>query len=248
MLGSRAIEKIEYGLGNVPQFRFPDHSELAGAPLRSTYLSEMISAHDALKRLKDGNKRYATEAHSCESFSFEKQRIDLLEGQSPFAVILGCSDSRVPAELVFDQGLGDLFVVRVAGNVAAPSQIGSVEFAVSELGTRLVVVMGHANCGAVIAALNNVQNPEGKLTPSLFRLIERIQPAVESVLAENPSTEISTLIPDIIKANVLSNLKRMRTESEVISRYEAEEGLLIVGAEYCLQTGQVEFFDPSESK
>jgi len=210
--------------------------------------SSMISAHDALRRLKDGNKRYATEAHSYESFSFEKQRIDLLEGQSPFAVILGCSDSRVPAELVFDQGLGDLFVVRVAGNVAATSQIGSVEFAVSELGTRLVVVMGHANCGAVIAALNKVQNPEGKLTPSLFRLIERIQPAVESVLAENPSTEISALIPEIIKANVLSNLKRMRSESEVISRFEAEEGLLIVGAEYCLQTGQVEFFDPSESE
>ena len=109
----------------------------------------MITAKQALTRLQEGNQRFVTGVRSVDNYVKQMQRSEFAGGQAPFAVILGCSDSRVPAEIVFDQGLGDLFVIRVAGNVVAPSQIGSVEFSVEQFGTPLVVVMGHSCCGAV---------------------------------------------------------------------------------------------------
>ena len=119
----------------------------------------MISGREALKRLREGNKRFASDTMSRETVPNHARRADLVSGQEPFAIILGCSDSRVPAEIVFDQGLGDLFVIRVAGNIVAPSQVGSVEFAATRFGTRLVVVLGHSQCGAIVATLEELQRP-----------------------------------------------------------------------------------------
>ncbi|MDA0349682.1 MAG: carbonic anhydrase [Verrucomicrobia bacterium] len=202
----------------------------------------MISAHDALQRLKDGNKRFISNVQIHEGTSFEKRRNELVDGQAPFAVILGCSDARVPAELVFDQGLGDLFVVRVAGNVAAPSQIGSVEFAVEVLGSRLVVVMGHSNCGAVAATIQKFENASVELTPSLMNLVERIQPSVEAVLARNAAYDSDALIAEVVKANIAATVATLLGESTVLNRFTQEEGLMILGAEYSLETGVVAFF------
>src|SRR5512139_2481457 len=119
----------------------------------------MITALEALERLREGNAPFASNVRSLESLLSHTRRGDLTAGQEPFAIILGCSDSRVPAELVFDQGLGDLFVIRVAGNIVAPSQIGSVEFAATRYATRLVVVLGHSQCGAILATLESLLDP-----------------------------------------------------------------------------------------
>src|SRR5271157_2642032 len=121
----------------------------------------MISAREALDRLKEGNRRFASDLRSRDLPTGQTRRRELAAGQEPFAIILGCSDSRVPAEIVFDQGLGDLFVIRVAGNIVAPSQIGSVEFAAERFGTRLVVVLGHSSCGAIEAAIEAVVQRRG---------------------------------------------------------------------------------------
>src|SRR5881396_3230168 len=114
----------------------------------------MITALEALRRLSQGNQRFVANQAAGGVLSISTRGADSVDGQAPFAIILGCSDSRVPAELIFDQGFGDLFVIRVAGNIVAPSQVGSVEFAASRYGTPLVVVMGHSHCGAVQAALD----------------------------------------------------------------------------------------------
>jgi carbonic anhydrase len=201
----------------------------------------MLLASEAINRLKTGNERFVSNVSLHHGCSFEDRRNELLEGQAPFAVILGCSDARVPAELVFDQGLGDLFVVRVAGNVAAPSQIGSVEYAVEVLGTRLVVVMGHSNCGAVGATIQKFENASVEFTPSLMKLVERIQPSVEAVLARDAGYDSSTFIAEVVKANVAVTVKTLLDESPVVSRFVKDAGLMIVGAEYFLQTGKVEF-------
>src|SRR5262249_8676874 len=126
-------------------------------PQDSTVMPEMPHPGQALDRLRDGNRRFASNQPASVFLSSRARRAELVAGQRPFAIVLGCSDSRVPAELVFDQGLGDLFVIRVAGNIVAPSQIGSVEFAVSRFGTPLVVVLGHSQCGAVTATLEELQ-------------------------------------------------------------------------------------------
>src|SRR5262249_32721427 len=133
----------------------------------------MISAREALDRLRDGNRRFVAGAPSQETLT-RAERSQLADGQEPFAIILGCSDSRVPAEIVFDQGLGDLFVIRVAGNIVAPSQIGSIEFAADRFGTRLVVVMGHSRCSAVTAALDQLVKPAAIQSRNLRSIVDRI--------------------------------------------------------------------------
>ena len=203
----------------------------------------MKSAREAIKLLKEGNERFRSNNQLHEGSSFEKRREELLDGQAPFAVILGCADSRAPAELVFDQGLGDLFVVRVAGNVAAPSQIGSVEYAVEVLGTRLVVVMGHSNCGAVAATIQKFENASVEFTPSLMKLVERIQPSVEAVLARDADPDANSLLAQVVRANVSNTVTTLLSESPVLKRFSQNEGLMIVGSEYSLETGSVEFFE-----
>src|SRR5260221_3196407 len=135
------------------------------------------AARAALDRLREGNRRFASDMRSAESLSSLTRRAELVSGQQPFAIVLGCSDSRVPAEIVFDQGLGDLFVIRVAGNIVAPSQIGSVEFAADRFGTRLVVVLGHSMCGAIQATLDELGRPSTDQSPNLRAIVDRIRPA-----------------------------------------------------------------------
>jgi carbonic anhydrase len=166
-----------------------------------------------------------------------------VDGQEPFAIVLGCSDSRVPAEIVFDQGLGDLFVIRVAGNIVAPSQIGSVEFAAERFGTRLVVVLGHSMCGAIAATLEELERPSERRSPNLRAIVDRIRPAVEGLLEAGVRTDPATLAHLAVRANIRASVDHLRHGSEILERLIARDGLLVVGAEYSLESGLVDFFD-----
>lgn len=195
----------------------------------------MIPATDALKRLRDGNRRFVAGTSDILSALGDARRAELVDGQSPFAVILACSDSRVPVELVFDQGLGELFVIRVAGNVVAPSQVGSVEFAASQLGARLVVVLGHSNCGAVDATLKELAQEQETRSPNLRSIVDRIRPAVEDL--ENPS------LHDAVIANVRNSANRLQRGSDILESMVESGELTIVGAEYSIESGEVRFLD-----
>ena len=199
----------------------------------------MISAQEALVRLRDGNRRFVAGLQSEETQPSHFRRVLTAEEQSPFAIVLGCSDSRVPAEIVFDQGLGDLFVIRVAGNIVAPSQIGSVEFAVSKFGTPLVVVLGHSRCGAILATLDYLREPTAhEHSVNSRSIVERIRPAVEKLVAsENPDM----LWKSAVRANVKASVDQLRHGSNLLEQLIDDEELRIVGAEYSLQTGAVEF-------
>lgn len=204
----------------------------------------MIPAEAALDRLREGNQRFATESFDSRSMSLRPA--DTADGQQPFAVILGCSDSRVPAELVFDQGLGDLFVIRVAGNIVAPSQIGSVEFAATAFQTRLVVVLGHSQCGAVIAAVDELQAPAASRSPNLRAIVDFVRPSVERCLIDGATDDRDALVERAVRANIRSSVEHLRHGSEILEDLIASAGLRIVGAEYSLKTGQVEFLDSEQ--
>lgn len=207
----------------------------------------MIGAPEALELLRQGNGRYVAGV-SGHALSASLRR-DLTAGQEPFAVVLGCSDSRVPVELVFDRGPGDLFVIRVAGNVVAPSLVGSVEFAAARFGTRLIVVLGHSDCGAVGATLEELSHPGEIRSPNLQSIVDRIRPAVEELLlggADSAAVEEldrAALMARAVRANVRAAANAIRRGSEIIERFIEEDGLLVVGAEYSLKTGRVDFFD-----
>ena len=203
----------------------------------------MISALNALRRLREGNSRFV-ENQSCATATLSPaRRAALLEGQEPFAIVLGCSDSRVPAELVFDQGLGDLFVIRVAGNIVAPSQVGSVEFAATRFGPRLVVVMGHSQCGAVMATLEEVLGRGTTQSRNLRSIVDRVRPSVETVIAGRGEDDPDAIMRDAVRANVRASTSHLRHGSELLEALVRNEGLLIVGAEYSLETGVVTFFE-----
>lgn len=208
----------------------------------------MISALEALKRLQEGNKRFVSEGQTSSVTTDQGRRDELVGGQEPVAIILGCSDSRVPAEIVFDQGLGDLFVIRVAGNIVAPSQVGSIEFAVEAFGTRLVVVLGHSQCGAVTATLNELKQPSQNLSPNLRSIVERIQPAVATLLEMGTDLEPDELVQHAVRANIRASVSHLRHGSRHLEQLVQNDGLLIVGAEYSLATGVVEFFDGMPEK
>lgn len=203
----------------------------------------MTSAHEALARLREGNQRFAAGVLTPGAATNAARRIELADGQNPFAIILGCSDSRVPAEIVFDQGLGDLFVIRVAGNIVAPSQVASVEFAADTYGTRLVVVLGHSNCGAVLATLDELQRPVTQRTRHLGSIVDRITPSVEPLLAHGAPHDRATLVHHAVRANIKVSADHLRHGSELLERMIHDRGLMIVGAEYSLETGLVDFFD-----
>ncbi len=202
----------------------------------------MINAIDALTRLREGNRRFVTGQSSTAALS-RSAREALVAGQEPFAIILGCSDSRVPAELVFDQSFGDLFVIRVAGNIVAPSQVGSVEFAASRFGTRLVVVMGHSQCGAITATLEELQGLATSQSRNLRSIVERVRPSVETLLNGRRDIDPDALIRGAVRANVRASVNHLRHGSELLERLIPEIGLLVVGAEYSLETGVVDFFE-----
>jgi len=203
----------------------------------------MTSALHALERLREGNRRFAARDSGLESRSARTHRGDLASGQEPFAAILGCSDSRVPVEIVFDQGLGDLFVIRVAGNVVAPSQIGSVEFAAERFGTRLVVVLGHSRCGAIQATLEQLQRPSENQSRNLHSIVDRIRPSVEGLLATELRRDPETLVRQAVRANIRASVSHLRHGSQLIEQLVRSSGLLVVGAEYSLETGIVDFFE-----
>ena len=201
----------------------------------------MISANAALDRLRTGNARFVRNDSTMRLS--ELNRSALAAGQAPFAIILGCSDSRVPAELVFDQGLGDLFVIRVAGNIVAPSQIGSVEFAAEKLGSRLVVVMGHTNCGAVAATLDAVMSATPADSRNIRSIIDRVRCSVEIAKESAPANDRAELLRLASRANIRIACNQLRHGSDIIERLIDKDGLLVVGAEYSIETGEVEFFD-----
>ena len=194
----------------------------------------MISAHQSLSRLREGNRRFV------ESRQGPPPRPGT--SQQPFAIVLGCSDARVPAELVFGQGFGDLFVIRVAGNIVAPSQVGSVEFAAELFGIRLAVVLGHTQCGAVMATLDVLRRPKGTESANLRAIVDRIRPAVEPLVVAGDK-QGADVVAAAVRANVRASVQQLRHGSTLLEHRIEQDGLLIVGAEYCLETGAVEFFD-----
>ena len=202
----------------------------------------MLTALEALDRLRDGNQRFVAN-QSTAPLSSHDRRAALVAGQEPFAIVLGCSDSRVPAELVFDQGFGDLFVIRVAGNVVAPSQVGSVEFAAARFGTRLVVVMGHSSCGAITATVEDVLGRGNSRSRHLRSIVDRIRPSIESIRAGRGDGDADALVRDGVRANVRASADHLRHGSELLEDLIRRDGLLVVGAEYALDTGVVTFFD-----
>ncbi len=203
----------------------------------------MIGATEALERLRAGNSRFVSGGQLMESLANPARRNELTTGQEPFAVILGCSDSRVPVEIIFDFSLGHLFVIRVAGNVVAPSQIGSIEFAAEQFGTRLVVVMGHDDCGAVSTTISELKRPTESRSPNLSAIVDRIRPAVEPLMATETEMKDAALLDQAIRANIRASVNHLRHGSEILETLVRDDGLLVVGAEYSLETGTVEFFD-----
>jgi len=206
----------------------------------------MIEAKEALNRLIEGNKRFINEKRLGSHHSNAERRREIMEAQEPFAIILGCSDSRVPAELVFDQGLGDLFVIRVAGNIVAPSQVASVEFAAERFHTPLVVVLGHTQCGAILATLEELARPLIDQSPNLHAIVDRIRPAVENLL--NPALHLSPAmqVEEAVRANIRASANHLRHGSPILEKLILTKGLQVIGAQYCLESGAVEFFEGIE--
>ena len=203
----------------------------------------MIDAREALERLREANCRFVSDVHHSTTDITQARRSLLVTRQEPIAIVLGCSDSRVPAEIVFDQGLGDLFVIRVAGNIVAPSQIGSIEFAAERFGTRLVVVLGHSHCGAILATLEELERPSDRRSPNLRSIVDRIRPCVEPLLDTELRHNPEALVRHAVRANICASVSHLRHASRILEDLIQRDGLLIVGAEYSLETGVVDVFD-----
>ena len=199
-------------------------------------------ALEALEKLREGNQR-SVDGDRCVDTYLSHTRLDEhLEGQSPFAIVLGCSDSRVPVEIIFDVGVGDLFVIRVAGNVIAPSLVGSIEFAAERFGSRLVVVLGHTGCGAIEATIDSLQSNNDSGSENIQDIVGRIRPAVEHLVQKIPAEARKDVLNQAVRANVEANVNALKNASRILERLIRDQGLLIVGAEYSLATGQVDFF------
>ena len=203
----------------------------------------MISGIDALRRLRDGNQRFTLHTNGAGVALRQAERAELMPSEPPFAIVLGCSDSRVPAEIVFDQGLGDLFVIRVAGNIVAPSQVGSVEFAAERFGTRLVVVLGHTQCGAIEATLDELTRPTENQSRNLRTIVNRVRPSVAALLETDLKHDLDALRRKAVRLNIRASADHLRHGSEVLEQLILERGLVVVGAEYAIETGVVDFFD-----
>jgi carbonic anhydrase len=206
-------------------------------------VSRGVPARDALAKLREGNARFAANARGTGTLITASRRAKLTAAQEPFAIVLGCSDSRVPVELVFNQGPGDLFVIRVAGNIVAPSLVGSVEFAADRFGTRLVVVLGHSSCGAIAATIEGLHRPDASHSPNQRAIVDRIRPGVEKMVAQHESEGALAVEHAAMTANVLASVDQLRHGSAIIENLIANDGLLVTGAWYSLETGKVEFLD-----
>ncbi|HGY91307.1 MAG TPA: carbonic anhydrase [Planctomycetes bacterium] len=209
----------------------------------------MTSALQALADLREGNQRFVDSRERDATKSDAARRRALVQGQAPRAIILGCSDSRVPAEIIFDQGLGDLFVIRVAGNIVAPSQVGSVEFAADRFGTRLVVVLGHSHCGAVAATLSTLANEQAPPSSNLRSIVDRIRPHIHALWEGSSACDPDALMQEAVRANIRASVDHLKHGSAILENLGRESGLLVVGAEYDLESGVVDFFEglPSDA-
>lgn len=203
----------------------------------------MTSPTEALDALREGNQRFVAADIGQRPVAGRIHQPGLSGGQDPIAIVLACSDSRVPVELIFDQGIGDLFVIRVAGNIVAPSQIGSIEFAASEFGTRLVVVLGHTKCGAVAITLRELSLLETHRSPNLRAIVDRVRPAVEPVIAAKADRGVDELMEAAVRANIRASVSRLAHGSLILEQMIGAGDLVVVGAEYSIETGVVEFFD-----
>lgn len=202
-----------------------------------------LTADEALTRLREGNQRFSSNVRSIEAMLSQARRAELAREQFPFAIILGCSDSRAPAETVFDQGLGELFVIRVAGNIVASSQIGSVEFAAERYGVRLVVVMGHTRCGAIEATIDALRAPNAPISRGLHSIIDRVRPSVATLMETELTHDREALAHASIRANVRSSVDHLRHGSLLLESLTETDGLRVVGAEYTIESGVVDFFE-----
>jgi len=203
----------------------------------------MISAVDALELLREGNRRFVSDRVSEETLASREHRAGAATPQNPFAIILACSDSRVPTELIFDRGIGDLFVIRVAGNIVAPSQIGSIEYAAKQFGTRLVVVLGHSNCGAIIATLQELALKDSHRSPNLRAIVDRVRPAIEPILENHTDVDDHAVVGRCVRANICASVEKLQHGSLILENLVTEGDLEIVGGEYSIETGEIEFFD-----
>ena len=201
----------------------------------------MISATEALERLQKGNERFVSGGREIKDLTNRERRGEVIDQHEPFAIILGCSDARVPSEIVFDQGLGDLFVIRVAGNIVAPSQIGSIEFAAEQFGTRLVIVMGHSNCGAITATLHELEQPNENRSPNLASIVDRIRPAIEPLTKNAENLGHSSLLLEATRANIHASVNQLCDGSSILKNMVQKDRLQILGAEYSIETGKVKF-------
>ena len=202
-----------------------------------------VLAAEALQNLRDGNQRFVDADRCIDTYLSHTQLDEHIEGQSPYAIILGCSDSRVPVEIIFDVGLGDAFVIRVAGNVVAPSLIGSVELAAAKFGARLVVVLGHTGCGAISTTIDSMQSGDSEESENIGSIIDWIRPSVEKVMSENPGIDGQKLVNEAVRSNVRSSAESLRHGSDLLEKLIRDDALVVVGAEYSLSSGLVEFFD-----
>lgn len=200
-----------------------------------------IDGHQALARLREGNDRYVNKVRCLDVLAGTGRREEHLDGQSPFAIILSCSDSRVPAEMIFDCGLGHLFVVRVAGNIVAPSLVGSIEFAAAKFGTPLVVVMGHSGCGAIAATIDALEHRHPALSENIHDIVERISPSITGLMDKKLPPD--DLMREAVRANVRTSTRHLRQSSRILEQRIAGGELTVVGAEYSLATGRVDFFE-----
>lgn len=195
----------------------------------------------ALQRLAEGNRRFLQHGAAAGSRVFRAELAE--EAQRPFAIVLGCSDSRTPVEILFDEGFGDLFVVRIAGNVVAPSVVGSIEFAASQFGTRLVVVLGHTRCGAIAASVRSIQSNHGPESKNIAAITGRIAPHIEGLVRGVEPAEVVGLMREAMRVNVRASVDHLRHGSQLLEELVLSDRVAIVGAEYELETGRVHFFE-----
>jgi len=194
-----------------------------------------VNSKQALEKLKAGNQKYVNSDNTPANHEY-------IAEQKPFAVVLSCADSRVPAEAIFNQGVGDIFVVRVAGNIATPSQIGSIEFACENFGSSLIVVLGHSGCGAIKASIGCSENGTDGLSPSLKSIVDEILPAIEPVL-NNAEIKPAELLQASTKANVEKTILDITNKSSLLKGLVDQGNLEIIGAEFSVETGLVNFYN-----
>ena len=218
------MRKILYSIGLILAFGFNINTSFA-------HNIDNLSADEALKKLKQGNKRFV-QLHQKHPDESRKRRKEMLKGQHPFVIVLSCSDSRVPPELIFDQGLGDIFEIRNAGNVLNEHVIGSIEYAVMHCGVKLIVIMGHQDCGAINATLSGVSE-----TKYIQALEDSIQPAVEK--CKTKGLEINS--DNVVKAHVIQDIEELMEQDQELVKYMKKHNVIIVPAYYHLDSGKVEF-------